>query len=628
MQKTLLSGVAALIVPTLAFAAVPAKVADDIFLDHPSMDRNAAVMPAADAKPVKTVFDARSIGDASMARLPGGGWILTGTTLRNGDRHGVELWTSPDGRNWKNLGPARITGPGIVPGDVAERYIAPSVTVAKDRLYLAFADKSGCARIATGSAASPQGAFTASPCLVDGAEDVSLFIDQDGTGYLLWGGGMIVKLAPGYAGLAETPRFLKPDQALFAKHPPVGKDWPVRTRVGRRGAMMLRDDDRYLLAASEVTGRLRTATEDVFVAEGPTPYGPFSMRMLVAPHAGKPSIFRLDDGTLATVYNPRCEDDFALFCEQVGLLPLERAPDGRLRQAASVITEDSAVASRHPLVTSETIRDPSVTLGGDGNYYLAGTLGGFGKQRPDGGVKLWRSADLEHWEDIGFVFHWEGMGYDFKDHVAELWAPEIHWSARDKTYYLAFSVMERGVGGKTWLYRSTSGKPEGPYANTAKSFLVEGIDGFPFEDEDGFYLLWGGGRIGKLNAARGGFDGPVRKLVDVDGDAVGYEGNALIKVGGVYFLTGAEWNGPLRTDGTYDMMYASSKTLMGPYSQRRIGAPHGGHGTPFRDKEGRYWYTMFGNDVTAPWRMHFGLVPIDIGDPEAIGVPRLEASGK
>lgn len=636
MQKTLLAGAAALILPCLvapvaaqeAKVKVAPKVADDIFLDHPSMDRNAAVMPALDAKPVTPLFHQRAIGDASMARLPDGGWILTGTTLRNGDRHGVELWTSADGKAWKKIGPARISGPGITPGDVAERYLAPSVTVAGERLYLAFADKTGCARIAVGAAATPGGDFTASPCLVDGAEDVSLFVDRDGTGYLLWGGGQIARLAPGFAKLAESPRFLKPDQALFAQHPPVGKDWPVRTHVGRRGATMVREGDRYLLAASEVTGRLRTATEDVFVAEAPTPYGPFTMRMLAAPHAGKPSIVRLDDGTLAAVYNPRCEDGFALFCEQVGLVSLERAPDGRLRQASSVITEDSAVASRHALVTSETIRDPSVTLGGDGFYYLAGTLGGFGKQRPDGGVKLWRSADLEKWDEVGFVFHWEGMGYDFKDHVAELWAPEIHWSARDKTYYLAFSVMERGVGGKTWLYRSTSGKPDGPYANTAESFLVEGIDGFPFEDEDGFYLLWGGGGIGKLNAARSGFDGPVRKLVDVDGDAVGYEGNALIKVDGVYFLTGAEWNGPLRTQGTYDMMYASSKTLMGPYSQRRIGAPHGGHGTPFRDKEGRYWYTMFGNDVTAPWRMHFGLVPIDIGDPEAIGVPRLDAGGR
>ncbi|NWP01101.1 xylosidase, partial [Escherichia coli] len=85
---------------------------------------------------------------------------------------------------------------------------------------------------------------------------------------------------------------------------------------------------------------LRTATEDLFMAEAPTPYGPFTMRMLAVPHAGQGSIVRLDDGTLAATYNPECEDDFALFCEQVGLVPLERAPDGRLRQAASVITED------------------------------------------------------------------------------------------------------------------------------------------------------------------------------------------------------------------------------------------------------------------------------------------------
>ena len=158
------------------------------------------------------------------------------------------------------------------------------------------------------------------------------------------------------------------------------------------------------------------------------------------------------------------------------------------------------------------------------------------------------------------------------------------------------------------------------------SFFVKGIDGFPFEDDDGLYFLWGGGSIAKLNAARSGFEGPVRQLVDVDGDHVGYEGNGLIKANGVYFLTGAEWHGPLRTHGTYDMMYGTSKNLFGPYTQRRMGAPHGGHGTAFRDKQGRHWYTMFGNDPTAPWRMHFGLVPIDIGDAESIGVPRIDAA--
>lgn len=605
---------------------IPKKaVADEIFADHPSMDSNATVMLAADARPVDAVFDARPIGDASIARLPGGGWILTGTTLRDVPRHGVELWTSADGKTWKTLGPAKIAGNGITVGDVSERYLAPSVIVAGDALYLAFADKTGCARLATGRAATPGGTFAASPCLVDNAADVSLFVDRDGAGYLLWGGGYIAKLARGFQKLAEAPRFLKPDQAMFAKHPPVGKDWPVRTRVGTRGATMFRDGDRYVLVASETTGRLRTATEDLFMAEGPTPYGPFSMRMLAVPHAGRGSIVRLDDGRPAAVYNPKCDDGFALFCEQVGLVPLERAPDRRWRQAASVVTEDSAVAMRKPLVTSETMRDPSVTLGGDGYYYLVGTLDGYGYHRPDGGVKLWRSADLKTWTDAGFVWRWEGMGYDFGKNIAELWAPEIKWVARDKTYYLAFSVMERSVGGKTWLYRSTSGKAEGPYENVTKSYLVKGIDGFLFEDDDGLYFLWGGGNIARLNATRDGFDGQVRQLVDVDGDHVGYEGNGLIKVNGTYFLTGAEWNGPLRTHGTYDMMYGTAKSLFGPYSQRRMGAPHGGHGTAFRDKDGRFWYTMFGNDPTAPWRMKFGLVPIDIGDPASIGVPRITA---
>lgn len=613
--------------PLAAQNAAKPVVADDIFLDHPSMDRNATVMPGPDARPVEPIFSDRALGDASIARAEDGRWFLTGTTLRTGPRHGVSLWTSSNGRDWTAHGPAKIAGHGIRAGDTSERYLAPSVTVAGDTLYLAFSDKTGCARVAVGKAALPEGTFAASPCLIDGASDVSLFVDG-GTHYLLWSGGRIAKLAPDLSRLAEAPRFLKPDQALFAKAPPAGKDWPVRTHVGRSGAAMFKHDGRYWLAASEVTGRLRTATDDLFLASSPTPYGPFSMRMLAVPHAGQSSIVTLADGRLAASYNPDCDDAFALFCEQVGLVPLETAPDGRLRQAASILTEDSAVAARSPLVTSETMRDPSVTLGHDGYYYLVGTLDGYGYHRPEGGVKLWRSRDLETWEDRGFVWQWQDMGYDFGGRVAELWAPEIRWVEADRTYYLAFSVMERGVGGKTWLYRSTSGTAAGPYENVTDGHFVDGIDGFPFEDDDGLYFLWGGGSIGKLNAARDGFEGPVRQLVDTDGDHVGYEGNALIKVNGVYFLTGAEWHGPLRTHGTYDMMYGTSKTLFGPYSQRRMGAPHGGHGTPFRDKEGRYWYTMFGNDPTAPWRMHFGLVPMDIGDPASIGIPRIDSEGR
>src|SRR3546814_17309127 len=111
-----------------------------------------------------------------------------------------------------------------------------------DKLHLAFADKTCCARVATGPAALPGGAFKASPCLVEDASDVSLFVDHDGAGYLIWGGGSIAKLAPGFVKLAAAQRSPKPDPSLFAKPTPVGQDGPVppsggppRCAEGQRG---------------------------------------------------------------------------------------------------------------------------------------------------------------------------------------------------------------------------------------------------------------------------------------------------------------------------------------------------------------------------------------------------------
>lgn len=60
-----------------------------------------------------------------------------------------------------------------------------------------------------------------------------------------------------------------------------------------------------------------------------------------------------------------------------------------------------------------------------------------------------------------------------------------------------------------------------------------------------------------------------------DGQEVGYEGAGLIRVDGRYVLYAAEWNGDLRMDGSYDMMYSTADALMGPYSPRRVLVPHG-----------------------------------------------------
>jgi hypothetical protein len=82
-----------------------------------------------------------------------------------------------------------------------------------------------------------------------------------------------------------------------------------------------------------------------------------------------------------------------------------------------------------------------------------------------------------------------------------------------------------------------------------------------------------------------------------------------------YVLAAAEWcGGSNRGDGTYDMMYAVSKNLMGPYSKRRVAVPHAGHGMLFKDKAGRWCAAMFGNDRTAPFRAMPGVVPLAITD--------------
>lgn len=77
-------------------------------------------------------------------------------------------------------------------------------------------------------------------------------------------------------------------------------------------------------------------------------------------------------------------------------------------------------------------------------------------------------------------------------------------------------------------------------------------------------------------------------------------------------LYAAERNGDMRIDGTYDMMYAVSNSLYGPYSKRRLLIPHGGHGCLFYDREGRLRFTMFGNDRTAPFSRKAGIGVVEV----------------
>lgn len=628
-MRIILMLVCAVAVAAVGFSTVAVEGADgparaaraapqSVFQGHPSDPSEAVNAPAPGARLIEPLF-AFQLRDTSIAVDGDGVFWLTGTQREHRAESGLWLWRSADGRDWKPLG---------VVFDDGDRYFAPEIHFVAGRAVIVARGMGGGIKVlrsASGRGEGPWQLVTAD--VLEGrelpAEDPSLFEDDDGVVYLIWGDGYLARLSPELDRVVGEVRRLRPAPEHFAELAILpAREWPVEHRVGAGGAFVAKIDGKYHLFANEITGRMLAPTDDVFVAVADRLEGPYSPRYFCLPHAGQTTVFRHPDGRWMASFTGHLADHYAAFRERPGMVPLERSPEGRLRPAGSVRVERSPVAGLQP-VLDEEIRDPSVTLGGDGYYYLTGTPAGRGYSNPTGGVLLWRSPDLVDWEARGFAWKWTELNFEVPKGCA-LWAPEIRYVKSDATFYLTYSIYNWNAPagtprGHSVLGRSVSGKAEGPYENVTKDYFVEGIDGFIFEDDDGsVYYLWGGGKLGKLNGARDGFEGEPVQLLTTERYRVGYEGNSMMKVGGTYILCGADWNGPLRREGTYDMMFATAQDIRGPYTAAQLGVPHAGHGTVFQAKDGSWYTTMFGNDTTAPFRRRFGLVPLDTRIPERL----------
>jgi xylan 1,4-beta-xylosidase len=58
-------------------------------------------------------------------------------------------------------------------------------------------------------------------------------------------------------------------------------------------------------------------------------------------------------------------------------------------------------------------------------------------------------------------------------------------------------------------------------------------------------------------------------------------------------------------------MIAESEKIYGPYGDRYLAIPHGGHNVLFEDKKGEWWSTFFGSDPVAPFRERPAILPIE-----------------
>lgn len=304
--------------------------------------------------------------------------------------------------------------------------------------------------------------------------------------------------------------------------------------------------------------------------------------------------------------------------------PARPAPKSEVRAGAPVETAPlPALPPIRPLLDIP-VRDTSICTGHDGAYYLTGTTGWPDMWAVTGDIQVWRSEDLATWTPVvqkprarSVVWNvdrdgtWEKRiplrdGAPFRP----LWAPEIAYLKG--TYWICYSIP-LGVG--AGILKSTTGKPEGPYEQVFKDGpVVDAIDLALFADDDGkVYLIWGRGNIRELNAGLNGFVGEGWKLKPANSDRIGFEGTFVFKAHGKYYITGAEFTadpggGP---GADYNCYAAVGDTLRGPFGDKFLAIPHGGHNSFFPDKAGHWWGTFFGNDPRAPFRERAAILQLE-----------------
>lgn len=607
---------------------------------HGVIDYYACLAPLPDAKPLSPLID-QSLTDTSITLGGDGYYYMCGSPVENEKAvfsGTITLWKSRDMAEWNIV--RKLEFENLA-------YGAPEIHWIDDAFFMTLGRKNGgCDLLKFDSDDISKSGFRVVNITKEGS-DPSIFRDEDGTFYWLYGAGYIGKMKTdpmdGLAG--EMKCVITPYPEAAGRNQNAAK----QRSVGMRGAFMYKINGYYHLFIGERRlkfndlGRsgLPGGTDDVFVAVSSKPDEGYekSYRYLAFPSCGQTTLFRSKDGNLYATYS--CTDIRGIFRFKPGAFPVEivdasipvwptgfsgldqpvsYAPQKIMLRPDRHFIYENGVGLARPVPFDRVpgqerdftwIRDTNITRGGDGCYYMTGTSGNMDA------IHLWKSTDMKefkyHCEAFRFKTQEAYPGAWYNEKPARLlWAPEIHYI--NDTYWIVYSVnMGLGMG----FLKSVTGNPEGPYVSPYegnRAFVVPNIDASLFTDSDGStYFIWQGKYLQKLSKDFSKLEGEKIELLTTDGEQVGYEGIYMVKMDDWYVICAAEWNGGNnRLDGTYDTMYAVSKNLHGPYSPRKILAPHTGHSTLFQDEKGKWYLSFFGNDRTAPFRASAGIMPLKI----------------
>jgi beta-xylosidase len=290
-------------------------------------------------------------------------------------------------------------------------------------------------------------------------------------------------------------------------------------------------------------------------------------------------------------------------------------------------------------ILDQWMRDTFVMHGPDGYYYMTGTTATPGRHFPNkephcwdynDGLYLWRSKDMKDWESMGRIWSfeedaaaWQRKGKPVKAGAKSLngdpldsiyravWAPEIHYIKSQKQW-MVLASLNGGRG--SFILRSTSGKPEGPYENiegNANGPIYPKIDISLFEENNGeVYLVAHNHFIAKMKHDLSDIAEPFRRFEEKPYSKEPYiEGVYLTKHHGKYQLLQTVWSvkqeddsySYIRREGagknvhSYDVVVAEADNIYGPYGPRYPAILEGGHNNLFVGKDGEWWSTTFFN---------------------------------
>lgn len=613
--------------------------------------------------------------DAAICRGPSGEYYLTGTiapTLPHETSgsfhncHGVYVWKSINLKEWQDVGfiwDIRETEElgrnwqvemypvaGWPSGIRANGMISPRLTCDGERFWIAYSMNGYGVGVMPGSA-GVDGTYLNTYLAAEaggsptGKSDGSVFVDHDGTHYLVWGGGCVAKLKS-----AEELAKLKDNEVgiegpvhylpLLAEDffKPSGPD-----RGAPYGAFLFHDGSRYHYLFTATTLRNGRPHEDAYICSSESLFGPYSSPELCVLDAGRCSAFQGPEGPWKICHSD--VDDRP----RIIPLPTEIPRVDDKPQAMGPVTIAKTVPPRPAALRPEGIpqivemiepcieqplRDGAICQGPEGEWYLTGTEGALTSDGAidwsrNNGIHLWISTDRKNWEDLGYI--WD-IDRDAPQSSASAWqlqahldlacgavprvgramtAPEFHYL--NGTFYIVYSMNGSGIG----ILKNTSGKATGPYEDSGK-IVAHGRDGSLFQDGNDVYLVWGQGFYAKLNDDLTALDSPVQALfTNVQWyprykrrpEMMGIWGSGLAKQGDTYI-----WTFTTRTGrggiNAIDTMLSWSKSLKGPWGEPCLMALNGGQSTLIPDGNGGWLATVSGEDEYSQCPYQTALTPV------------------